>query len=246
VAETPIDRRRFTDREVREILKRAVENEPSGALPAGRGFSLAELKAIGKDVGIEPTRLEDAARALVQNPETGFSQLVGIPTVLRHDRTVDGELDSRHNATVFSVIRRVMGHHGEVSEVSGSLEWRTKGGSVERLVTVSSNGGRTTIECSANLRQAAIGAYVSGGGVATTIAFLGVTASVGGSTLSIPGLALSLGLLGTAYVGLRAILRKIGKTESAKLDRVVSELAEVVHRAEGDDPDRVDVTIHSD
>ena len=89
MAESPIDRRRFTDREVREILKRAVENEPSGTLPSGRGFSLAELKAIGKDVGIAPTRLEDAARVLLQKQETGFSPIVGIPTVVRYDRTVD-------------------------------------------------------------------------------------------------------------------------------------------------------------
>ena len=127
MAEPPIDQRRFTDREVREILKRAVENEPSGPLPTSRGFSLAELKAIGKDVGIDPARLEDAARAVAQNQEPGFSPIVGIPTVLRYERTVEGELDSTRTATMLSVIRRVMGHHGEASAVSGSLEWRTKG-----------------------------------------------------------------------------------------------------------------------
>ena len=127
MAEPPIDGRRFTDREVREILKRAVENEPGAALPANRGFSLAELKAIGKDVGIDPARLEDAGRAVVENRESGFSPIIGIPMVLRCERTVEGELDSTHAATMLSVIRRVMGHHGEASAVSGSLEWRTKG-----------------------------------------------------------------------------------------------------------------------
>jgi hypothetical protein len=95
---------------------------------------------------------------------------------------MEGELDSTRTATILSIIRRVMGHHGEASEVSGSLEWRTKGGSVERLVSVSSNGGRTTIEGSANLRQATVGTYVSGGLFAITITTMGVAASVGGST----------------------------------------------------------------
>jgi hypothetical protein len=65
----PIDERRFTDRDVREILKRAVQNGPADALASSRAFSLAELKAIGKEVGIDPARLEDAARAVTQRDE---------------------------------------------------------------------------------------------------------------------------------------------------------------------------------
>ena len=62
MADTPIDERKFTDREVREILKKAVERGPSGALAKSEGLSLTELKSIGEEVGIEPARLEDAAR----------------------------------------------------------------------------------------------------------------------------------------------------------------------------------------
>jgi hypothetical protein len=227
VAQPPIHQRRFTDGEVREILKRAADDDSPGALPTSGGLSLVELKAIGKEVGIDPARLEDAARSVAQNQELGFSPIVGIPTILRYERVVDGELDLARTAPILSIIRRVMGHHGEVSEVSGSLEWRTKKGSVQRLVSVSSNAGRTTIEGSANLRQATVGTYVSGGGVAITIAFIGVAASVGGSTLSVGGLVLSAGFLATAYVGLRAILKRLLRSESAKLERVVNEMAEL-------------------
>ena len=231
MAQPPIHQRRFTDGEVREILKRAADDDSPGALPTSGGLSLVELKAIGKEVGIDPARLEDAARAVAQNQEAGFNPIVGIPTVLRYERVVDGELDLARTAPILSIIRRVMGHHGEVSEVSGSLEWRTKGGSVQRLVSVSSNAGRTTIEGSANLRQATVGTYVPGGLVAITVAFIGVAASVGGSTLSVGGLVLSAGFLATACVGLRAILKRLLRSESAKLERAVNELAELTSGA---------------
>ena len=49
MADTPIDERRFTDREVREILKRAVQRGPSGALVKSEGLSLAELEKMMLD-----------------------------------------------------------------------------------------------------------------------------------------------------------------------------------------------------
>lgn len=227
MAQTPFHQRRFTEGEVREILKRAADDELPGAVPTSEGLSLVELKAIGKEVGIDPARLEDVARAVAQNQEPGFNPIVGTPTVLRYERVVDGELDLARPATILSVIRRVMGHHGEVSEVSGSLEWRTKGGSVQRLVSVSSNAGRTTIEGSANLRQAVLGTYLSGGVVAIVIGTMGIAASVSGSSLSIGGVVLSAGFLATAYAGLRAIVKKVLRSESAKLERALNELAEL-------------------
>jgi len=179
---------------------------------------------------------EDAARAVAQNLESGSNPIIGIPTVLRYQRTVGGELDSTRRATILSVIRRVMGLHGEASEVSGSLEWRTKGGSVERLVSVSSGGGRTTIEGSTNLRSATVGTYISGGLIATAITFLGISASVGGPSLSIVGLILSIGFLAAACLGLRAIQRKRVNSEAAKLERVVYELAQLPHGPRADSP----------
>jgi hypothetical protein len=234
VAEQPIDERKFTDREVREILKRAVETGSADARVTRRGVSLAELKTIGTEVGIDPARLEEAARAVTQMHEPGSNPIIGIPTVVHYARTVDAELDATRTAAILSIIRRVMGVHGEVSQVSGSVEWRTKGGSVERLVSVSSNGGKTTIEGSVNLRSAAVGSLITGGGIGGVITFMGISASVGGPTLSIGGLLLSFGFLAAVSVGLRANIKRILKSESAKLEQVVHELAQLTRRSEDD------------
>ena len=47
MADNPLDDRTFSDQEVREVLKRAVESTPSKALRKMDGHSLADLKAIG-------------------------------------------------------------------------------------------------------------------------------------------------------------------------------------------------------
>lgn len=227
VAQIPIHLRKFTEGEVREILKRAADEELPGGVPGSEGLSLVELKAIAQEVGIDPARLEDVARAVAQNQEPGLNPIAGTPTLLRYERVVDGELDLTRQAPILSVIRRATGHHGEVAEVGGSLEWRTRGGSVERLVSISSNAGRTTIEGSANLRQAVVGTYLSLGTVATVLGFLGIAASVSDVNLNIGGLVLSAGFLAAAYAGLRAMVKKVHRSESAQLERAVNELAEL-------------------
>jgi hypothetical protein len=238
VAESPSDQRKFTDREVREILKRAAESEPPEDLATGHGLSLAEVKTIGIEVGIDPARIEEAARAVGSRQESGLSPITGVPTLLHYESTVPGELDTMPAAEILSVIRRAMGHHGESSEVGGSLEWRTKGGSVERLVTVSSTSGRTTIMGSINLRQAVVGTYASGGGIAIAIALFGTALTVPENGPGI--LLLAAGFLASAYFSLRAHLRKRCTTESGKLERVVHELAQLVKtsRDNSHGPDR--------
>jgi hypothetical protein len=234
VAEHPIEERRFTDREVREILKRAVENGSANARVTSRGVSLAELKTIGTEVGIDPARLEEAARAVTQGSAPGSNPIAGIPTFVHYERTVDAELDATQTAAIVSLIRRVMGVHGEASLVSGMVEWRTKGGSVERLVSVSSNGGKTTIEGSINLRQAAVGTLISGGIAGSIVTFMGISASVGSPTLNVAGVLLSFGFLAAVSVGLRARIKRVLKSESAKLEQVVHELAQLTRGSGGD------------
>ena len=224
MAEPPIEGRTFSDQEVREILKRAVENGPTDVLSSRGGLSLAELKSIGREVGIDPVRLEDAARAVTQKDELLSNPIVGVPIVVRYNRTANGQLDPTRTVSVLSVIRRIMGHHGEVSEVSGSLEWRTKGGSVDRLVSVSSHGRTTTIEASANLRQAAVGTFGSGGAIALVIGLVGIAASAESGPIA---LVVTSGFLATTYMGLRAILKKLFNSEAAKLEQVVNELAQL-------------------
>ena len=231
MADTPIDERKFTEQEVHEILKKAVEKAPSGALVKSEGLSLAELKAIGGEVGIDPARLEDAARAIDLGGGNRPNQILGGPTVLHFERKVEGELDPKDTTEIVSRIRRTMGRQGEVSEIHGALEWSDKGDAGERYVTLSSRDGTTTIRGSSNLTQAAVVTYLPGGiiGLVATVAGFARFAKSGSEVALIVGLT----VLPLLYPILRTIFKKVSGSESAKLQRVVDELARLTEGSEG-------------
>jgi hypothetical protein len=218
-----MDERRFSDREVREILKKAVERAPSRALVKSEGLSLAELKTIGEEVGIDPDRLEDAARSLILSGENRPNRLLGGPVRILFDRKVPGEMDPADTPEALSLIRRTMGMQGEVDEIHGSLEWSTKGDAGERFVTISSRDGATSITGSSNLTQAAVVTYLPVGifGVITAV-IGGVTAAANESLF---GFAVCLTILPVLYAVLRTIYGKVSDKESRKLQQVVDELA---------------------
>jgi kanamycin kinase len=156
MAEMPLDERRFTDEEVRKILRTAVERAPSKSLVKREGLSLAELKSIAEKVGIDSDRLEDAARAVALGGSNRPSRFFGGPTILNFERKAEGEFDPDDTPEILSIIRRTMGTQGEVDEIHGSLEWRAKGDSGERYVTLTPRDGTTAINSSANLTNAAV------------------------------------------------------------------------------------------
>ncbi len=141
MANTPLDKRRFTDEEVRAILEKAVEHAPAKALVKSEGVSLADLKTIGEEVGIDPARLEDAARAVARESRKRPNKLIGAPTVLTAEKRVTGEFASEDTTEMLSIIRRNIGHRGEIHDVQGTLEWEATSDLGERYVTVSSRDG---------------------------------------------------------------------------------------------------------
>lgn len=223
MANTPIDERRFTDEEVRQILKKAVEKAPSRGLVKSEGLSLEELKDIGGEVGIDSARLEDAARTLVRGSGTRPNHIIGGPTVLNFERKVEGEFDPADTPEIISIIRRTMGRQGEVDELHGTLEWRAKGESGERYVTVSSREGTTTISGSANLVQAAMVTFLPAGLIGAVASIAGLLTAL--NNASGIGVIAVLVLFTTLYSILRTIFGKVSGSEAAKLQKVVDELA---------------------
>jgi len=222
MANTPLDERKFTDREVREILKKAVEHAPSRALANREGLSLSDLKAIGEEVGIDPARLEDAARTVALGGQDRRKQILGGPTLLNCEHKVQGEFDPEDTAEILSVIRRIMGRQGEAGEIHGSLEWRATGDSGERYVSIASRDGTTTIRSSTNLSNTAILTYLPVGILGAIGSLVGlVEFAKSGSEV---GLVVFFAVL-PVYAILRTIFSRVSASESAKLQRVVDELA---------------------
>lgn len=223
MTDTPIEERKFTDREVREILKKAVEKAPSRALVKTEGLSLAELQSIGQEVGIDPARIEDAARSVVFSSGNTANPIFGAPTVYHFERKAPGELDTEDTPEILSVIRRVMGRQGEADDVHGSLEWKAEGDSGGRYVTISEKDGITTVTGAANLMNAAVLTYLPAGVVGALASFIGLVKFLqDGSQI---GLIVFLAVFPIIYGILRRVFRGISRSEATKLQQVVDEVA---------------------
>ncbi len=230
MAEIPLDERQFTEDEVQEILKQAAESGPSDQLAGKQGLSLAELRVIASEVGIDPAELEQAARTVAKKDRPRKHGILGAPTVLRVEREAKGTLDQTRAAEIVSVIRRTMGQKGVVSDVAGSLEWSANQGTGDCFVSVSSRDDTIAIEGSANLTSKARTIYGVGAATAVSTATLGIILD----EASLIGLVVAGAFVIASHLGLRAIVRKLFRDKSAKLRLVVDEVAQLTEQT--DDP----------
>lgn len=213
--DAPIEETRFTDSEVREILQRAVARRPEHGVASGSGYSLAELRAIAGEVGIDPARLDAAARSVALERRSAASRLLGAPRVISFERTADGVFDPAGTPQILAAIRRRMGEKGEVQEIHGSLEWSVSNDIVDRHVTMSPAAGSTAISASSNLTNTIILAYFPGATI--------------GSVLLLAGLGeIGLFLIPVLLVVLRFVMAGIAGREAEKLETVVDDLARFV------------------
>ena len=222
----PIDSRKFSDDEVREILERAVQRSASKALTSSDGMSLADLKSIAAEVGIDPVRIEEAARSVVVAPGSRPAGLWGGPLRLHAERVVEGEPGGADAPDLIAVIRRVTGRQGEVHEVGGALEWSDKGGSVTHYVSVSGRDGKSTIRAGADLSAMAVGTLLPAGVVGAFISAMGFLMGMDQGTPEVAVLALLI--VPTVYLAGRTFLNRLSRKEARKLDAVVDELARMV------------------
>jgi len=121
------DERRYTDEEVRQIFDLATRRDGPGARTpsSAEGLTLPELKEIGREVGVAPERVADAAGALdlhggasPRGSQLGLPVSVGRAVELPRPPT-DGEWE-----VLVAECRRTFGARGSLSAHGRSREWR--------------------------------------------------------------------------------------------------------------------------
>ncbi|HKV72683.1 MAG TPA: serine/threonine-protein kinase [Gemmatimonadales bacterium] len=169
-------RRRFSEGEVQEIVKRASELE---AQPTQSGaMTIGGVESLAAEVGIQPELVRKAAGALTPSgPATtpaalGFSphnRWIGGPTRIFLEREIDGELPDLEFPTLVEEIRRLVADVGQVSQLGHTFSWiSTRGGGRTRdlEVSVSVRAGKTRIRARENLNVLIGGIFGGiGGGV---------------------------------------------------------------------------------
>lgn len=143
------DPERYSDEDVDLILRKATELAGQPDLEAGEtssDLSLAEIKAIGAEVGIDPDLIERAARLVPRDrPKTVVERIMGGP--LRH--SVEAEFPvalTEESAThLLSAVRAETDKQGEGQADAAGMSWHSEPGPSRVSVTAHSDDEVTTV-----------------------------------------------------------------------------------------------------
>jgi hypothetical protein len=215
--------RRYSEKEFALILRKAFElGEPSSASGAIEGLSIEEIKAIAREVGLDPSLIERAAAALPAAGRGRMARLFGGPDSYQLRDSAPGEISEADFGQIVDAIREVMGHQGEATVTMGSLEWRTVAQVTQIYVTVSPRDGETATRV-----------FADRGGAALLTFFLptvlwGIAFGISGAILEPSTAPAVLSLLGAAAGGALLTGRTIWKRATTRLEARLAALMRTV------------------
>lgn len=140
--------RRFTDREIGLILRRAVELEetsPSSGVPSARGLTLDELREIATEAGISPAMVGRAVEELEGKRGLDPPGLIGPSAVRRETRTVPGEMSKEAVGRLMRVVDEEVEAQGTVGEALGKVRWTSNTRFLSTQVSVEPSGEDTLL-----------------------------------------------------------------------------------------------------
>jgi len=133
----------FSEQEVAALMKRAVELQEAN-LHAQKdyrpGVTRDELVRAAREIGVDPSFLEQALREKLQGKAS-----TGSPLLQEEQRVVEGEIDPNDFDLVLKAIRPMSSRRHPVTQVGRTLLARSFSGSGIARVEVTSRGGRTRI-----------------------------------------------------------------------------------------------------
>lgn len=230
--------RRFDDDEVAAILREATapedaERSRDGGLLTSHadGFTLAELREIAAEAGIDPGRVERAARSLISRPsQSPFRIFVGTDSRVRVRSDFEGVVDDRTFSEALQQIRSSVSLHGASNALPGGIQWTAQDEWGTRSVSISTTHSGTSLEVEGDFDNAARGA-AAGAAVAAGVGVVGTVAAV--ASLGPVGWALAP----VAAVGAMGIPRLLAgwyvRREGVKLRRLADRLRTLIHERVG-------------
>lgn len=227
----PPARRRFGDKDIAKILKRASElqrAEPSRPDPAG--LSLAELEEIADEAGIDVGNLRRAVSELDAKPDSSWgTAYLGAPTKIRFERILPGELTTDDFGRMIPIFQSLPNIVGQANVIGRTLTWTNATPTAPGLrVLVMAQDGETLIRLEERTSSAAGGLHgglVGGGGFG-----MGFATAVGMAVAGLiaAGLASGAGILLGTYLLARTLYKRIWNKRRGELTSFFDRLVEFV------------------
>lgn len=216
--------RRYDEKEVGAILRRAAEMQSGVEAPdAAGGLTIQELQELGREVGIDPAVLQQAA--LESDTPSGKKLYVsGAAGTVLIDRLIEGELSDEAWEEIVLDLRRHVGRPGADTVKGNKREWSGGFDIGSLTLTATAQGGQTRIRLFSEF-AGGIGLTWLIGGVVALLASIfagrGI-ARAGGSWVLIASIVLVIALA-TALV-IHSIVRAWDRRSRPKLHALMGKI----------------------
>jgi hypothetical protein len=189
--------RRFNEAEVAAIFRQASEaqNQTSeGLLPSGEGLTVAELQAIGREVGISSDQITQAAQLIERGGNATSRQFLGFPIGVGQTVDLGRKLSDEEWERLVVDLRETFHARGTLRKDGSLRQWTN--GNLQALVEPTEIGDRVRLRTTkGDARSAmAIGLGMFGVSTAGLIAVTMQAATATGGTLTYLSLFAGMGI----------------------------------------------------
>lgn len=222
------DDRRFTDREMKLIFERAGEADST---QRDQGHTLAELKEIALQVGLNPDDVARAASTI--NAPQSSNLFLGAPVRFRASRTLDTKLTDDDIASVAIKIREATGLHGELRVVPGGAEWRVRSAAGLIVVDFTARGAGTRIDLMIARGDEAVLTFMGAEFVGIVTGAVVAVAAVSGLDIApLAGVAVgAVAAIGVGWAGTRMLWSRAARRWAAKTNALMDVIRETAARS---------------
>lgn len=230
------DERSFDDERVGEILRRAVELQHAGAVPAtrGEGLSQSELERVASEAGIDPAYVRRAiAESGPTTPHTERSRFMGEVKTIEVSGLLEGEVGPDAMVRMIEEVQRTFADTASASYTDRSATWTGSSSLASTrlshlMVAITARNGETEIRISErldNLSMVLFGALgIAGSGVG-----IGISGAIGMGEFGMPLLfaAGATAAVSTCYGLARTLYTRSARKRRRELQRLVARMVEV-------------------
>src|SRR6266853_1298979 len=189
--------RRYNDKEIAAIFRAAAEQEPQNPqreVARDEGLTLAELQAIGGEVGISSEAVAQAARAVDVRLGPASRTLLGLPVGVSRTVNLNRRLTDEEWERLVVQLREVFNARGRTRSEGSLRQWTN--GNLQVLLEPTETGHRLRFGTVHGAARAAIGAGFGVLGIAAVVAVSGAIWGTLGDAMS------GIALMAAAGVGM--------------------------------------------
>jgi transposase-like protein len=216
----PFSERRYSDEELARILEDAAQSEVQGesASEENGGHTLAEIRDIAREAGIDPEQVDRAAARLVADAGAaerspfarGWSDRPVVSRVVHEERVIGRALSDAEMRALAQQVELVLNQPGHDRAWGDWVEWRDE---KDRLyVGIVRGGGKTRIRVISDVLKDS-----QSGLVAIAMVTVLIAAGLPGPAMLIPLLAITA-----------AAIWKLWGWQNAKTRRYLNELLDIL------------------